>query len=119
MSGSKIIVAVAAWLLLNAIAALWMVASSSAPIGSPFKLGALAAVVIAATAAIGLFRHRRWGMWLYFAYAVPALALLVSGAGREGPLFTALALAAILVPAILIWIRRDRLTAPAAERPNA
>ena len=124
MKVSKIILGVAAWLLISALYSVYVVASSRGPLDSPEKLLNLAGVVVALTVAIGLFRHRRWAMWLYFAYAAVGLALFVlrgdfnTAAGDAGLLFGA-ALAAILIPAILIWFRRDRLGPAPAERPDA
>ena len=62
MKHSKLIIGVAAWLLLSAIYSLWVVGSAPGPIGSSEKIQNLVGVVVSATVAIGLFRHRRWAM---------------------------------------------------------
>ena len=119
---SKIIYAVAAWLLLNAALSVWMVGTTRGPLSDPDKLQNLAGVVVAATVAIGLVRHRRWAMWLYFAYAAIGLVVYFgrgAGAAGRGADMVAVALAAVLIPAILIWFRRDRLDPAPSERPNA
>jgi hypothetical protein len=124
MKRSKIILGVSAWLMLSALFALWTVASGPGELGSSDRLQNLAGVVVAATVSIGLFLHRRWAMWLYFAYAAIGLLLFLLGgdlevASGKGGLMVGIALVAVLVPAVLIWIRRDRLGPNAAEPSNA
>lgn len=124
MKRSKIIYAVAAWLLANAALSTWLIATSRGALDSPDKLQNIVGVVLAATVGVGLLRHRRWAMWLYFIYAAVGLALFLFGGGaeaaaRRGPEMVGLALAAVIIPAILIWFRRDRLDPAPSERPNA
>ena len=125
MKSSKIIYAIAISLLAVAAYSLWIVAAARGPIGSPEKLQNLAGIVFLATAALGLLRHRRWGMWLYFAVAAASAAALIAfGPGSGIPvnqrgLATGVGLVILLIPAVLIWFRRDRLGPAPAERSNA
>ena len=67
---------------------------------------------------IGILLRRTWGLWLYFAGFATMIALTVVNSLRYGnaelsqALLNGAVVAAIFcVPAILIWIRRDRLQA--------
>ena len=125
MKRSKIIYAVAASLLVVAAYSLWIVAAARGPLASSEKIQNLAGIVLLATAALGLLQHRRWGMWLYFAFAAAgAVVLLAFGPGSAIPssqrgVASVVGIVILLIPAILIWFRRDRLGPAPAERPNA
>lgn len=70
---------------------------------------------------VGLFLHRRWSMWLYYVYAPISLIIfsqqdmkLSNHPSGKFAVYGFLLLLTV-VPAALIWIRRDRLSQTPSE----
>jgi hypothetical protein len=116
---SKIILALAAWFALSALAALVQGMGKFGAMDGSVKLEWGAGVLVTLIVAAGLFLHRRWAMWLYFVYAAVGLAMFLMRGPNSTALFIALTLGALIIPGILIWIRRDQLRGGSAEGIHA
>jgi hypothetical protein len=108
---SKILIALGLWFIAAAVYALFIPA---APDASPteHRLYIMAASAFWLAVGLGLLFHRAWAMWLYSAGAIVGFAIIVStsvGTFSERSVLAAIMAIALGIPALLIWIRRNRL----------
>ena len=122
---SKLILALAAYFGLSAAYNLYLLVVSFGVRSLGDQLYEAAYIVIIGAVAFGLYRHLRWAMWLYLASAAVAAAIwviqdpLASIDPQHHTGVVIFTLLFLIVPGVLIWLRRDRLSSSPIEPRNA
>ncbi|HEY0013111.1 MAG TPA: hypothetical protein VGB79_09700 [Allosphingosinicella sp.] len=122
---SKLILALSAYFAFGTALSLYTLAVEAGSLGVGQWLYQAVMIAICAAVAFGLYRHLRWALWLYLASAVVAFAGWAAGdplAPIDPKYHTAVVVfmvLALVVPGVLMWIRRDRLSPSSIEQVNA